>query len=109
MASKTTTDHDEIRTWAEARGGKPACVKGTGRKSDVGMLRLEFPDNPRANDEGLAEISWDDWFEAFDANGLALVYQEQTAEGKKSSFNKLVSRETASAGDHKSHAQGRSR
>ena len=27
--SKTTTDHDEIRRWAEERGGKPATVKGT--------------------------------------------------------------------------------
>jgi hypothetical protein len=25
--SKTTTDHDEIRRWAEERGGKPAKVK----------------------------------------------------------------------------------
>jgi len=28
--TKITTDHDEIRRWVEARGGKPATVKGTG-------------------------------------------------------------------------------
>ena len=38
-----TTDHDEIRRWAEERGAKPSCVKGTGGKRDTGMIRLDFP------------------------------------------------------------------
>jgi hypothetical protein len=33
------TDHDEIREWAEQRGARPACVTGTGRKGDTGMIR----------------------------------------------------------------------
>jgi hypothetical protein len=41
--SKTTTDHEEIQRWAEERNAQPACVKGTGRRGDVGMLRLDFP------------------------------------------------------------------
>ncbi len=44
-----TIDHDEIRGWAEARGGKPACVRGTGGRggrSDVGMIRLDVPTGP---------------------------------------------------------------
>jgi hypothetical protein len=36
-------DHDDIRTWAEARHAQPACVKRTGGKGDPGMIRLEFP------------------------------------------------------------------
>ena len=32
-SSKTTTDHDEIRRWAEERGGRPAHVKDTGSLS----------------------------------------------------------------------------
>jgi hypothetical protein len=28
--AKVTTDHDEIRKWAEARGGRPAAVRSTG-------------------------------------------------------------------------------
>jgi hypothetical protein len=90
--SKTTTDHDEIRRWAEERGGKPACVKGTGGKSDIGMIRLEFPGKPHANDDKLEPITWNEFFEKFDESGLALIYQEQTAEGERSNFNKLVSR-----------------
>ena len=28
--AQVTTDHDEIRKWAEARGGRPAAVRSTG-------------------------------------------------------------------------------
>lgn len=91
--SRTTTDHDEIRRWAEARGAKPACVKGTGGDGDPGMIRLDFPGY--SGSESLQHISWDEWFEAFDANGLALVYQDRTADGARSNFNKLIARETA--------------
>jgi len=88
-----TTDHDEIRRWAEDRGAKPACVKGTGDKGDVGMLRLDFPGY--TGEDKLQHITWEEWFEKFDERQLALLHQEETAEGKKSNFNKLVSRETA--------------
>jgi len=92
-----TTDHDEIQRWAEERGGKPACVQGTGGKGDIGMLRIEFPGKPNAKDAKLQPISWDDFFEKFDERGLALVYQDKTARGQKSNFNKLVSREQEDA------------
>jgi hypothetical protein len=39
-------------------------------------------------------ISWDDWFAKFDESGLALLFQEETAGGERSNFNKLVKRET---------------
>ncbi len=41
--SVTTTDHAAIKAWAEARGGRPAAVEGTGGGDDVGIIRLEFP------------------------------------------------------------------
>jgi len=88
--SKTTQDHDEIRQWAEQRGAVPSQVSSTGRKGETGILRFEFPDAKNADDSALNEISWDEFFEKFDASGLALVYQEKTAAGKKSNFNKLV-------------------
>jgi len=101
MASKTTTDVDEIREWATPHGGKPAAVAGTGKKGhDLGMLRLMFPDSKFADDENLREVTWDQWAEAFEANGLALVYDPA------SRFNKLVSRPTSSA--HTAHGHGQS-
>lgn len=93
--SKVTTRHEEIKNWAEERGAKPAKVKGTGDKQDVGIVRLNFPGY--SGGDSLEDISWDDFFEKFDENNLALVYQEKTSDGQKSNFNKLVSRETVNA------------
>jgi len=87
------TDPEEIRRWAEERGAKPTCVKGTGGGSDAGMIRLDFPGYSGA--ESLQPISWDDWFEELEEKNLALIVQETTADGQKSNFNKIVSRETA--------------
>jgi len=59
------------------------------------MIRLEFPGAPNSRDDKLQPIEWDEFFEKFDSNNLALVYQDKTARGQTSNFNKLVSRETA--------------
>jgi len=93
--SKTTTDHETIRRWAEERGGKPACVHGTGFQDDIRMIRLEFPRAPQSKDESLQEISWDEFFEKFEDSQLALLYEDRTSDGHRSNFNKLVSRENA--------------
>ncbi|HET8547287.1 MAG TPA: DUF892 family protein, partial [Bryobacteraceae bacterium] len=104
-AAHALTDHEEIREWAEERGASPACVRGTGGKGDVGMIRLDFPG---FTGEGkLQPISWDQWFQSFDENNLALLVQEQTARGQKSNFNKLVARETAQAGQRRSGGKAR--
>jgi len=100
--SKTTQDHDEIRRWAEARGAVPADVGSTEKKGQAGILRFEFPKAKNANDSALNEISWDEFFEKFDASGLALVYQEKTASGETSNFNKLVHPENAKPAARKS-------
>jgi len=91
--SNLTTDHDFIRRWAEERGAKPACVRGTGSRGDIGMLRLDFPGY--SGGRSLQPISWEDFFEKFEERKLALLYQDETARGQKSNFNKLVKRETA--------------
>ncbi len=91
--SHTTTDHDEIRRWAEQRNGRPARVPGTGKKGDAGLLRIDFREgDPDPGDDSLEELSWDEFFEKFEEKKLALLYQDKTAAGKPSTFNKLVSR-----------------
>ena len=103
--AKVTTDHDVIRQWAEARGGRPAAVRSTQSKEGTGVIRIEFSDAPNAKDDNLEEVSWDEFFEKFDELNLALLYQEETASGQRSNFNKLVGRETAEAREHgESHA-----
>jgi hypothetical protein len=86
-----TTDHDTIRRWAEKRGGHPATVKATAAKSEAGILRLDF----EPKDEGLAEVSWDDFFRKFDGEKLAFLHQDKTADGKVSRFHKFVDRAAA--------------
>jgi hypothetical protein len=87
--AKTTTDHDEIRRWVESRGGKPAHVTETGGGGDPGVLRIDFDEPGGDGDERLEEIPWDEWFQAFEENRLAFLYQDEG----DSRFNKLVSRD----------------
>src|SRR6185312_15754663 len=94
-ASRTLIDRDEIRQWAEQRGATPARVRGTGGDNDTGMIRLDFPGYSGA--QSLELIEWDDWFEKFEESRLALLVQDQTAQGERSNFNKLIGRETARA------------
>jgi hypothetical protein len=100
--SKTTQDHDEIRKWAEARGAVPAEVASTHTKGGPGILRFQFPDAPNQNDGNLREVSWEDFFDKFDGANLELVYQEKTAGGLTSNFNKLVHPDEEEHSRHKS-------
>jgi len=89
-ASYTTTDHDVIRAWAQARGGRPATVSGTEDSGQGGVLRIEFTDA----EDRLEDADWDEFFQVFDDRGLAFVYQEKTSDGETSRFNRLVSRDS---------------
>src|SRR5438067_429195 len=89
-SAEVTTDHQTIRRWVEARGGKPAHVKSTGSgANDPGILRIDFPgDGP---DPNLEPISWDQWFKAFDANRLGFLHENEP----NNRFNKLVDRDSS--------------
>ncbi len=92
-SGQTTTDHDEIREWVEQRGGHPATVKSRSRgREKAGILRIDFPGY--SGRESLEEISWEEFFDQFEESQLAFLYQDKTAGGKTSRFNKLVSRES---------------
>lgn len=82
--SNTTQDHDTIREWAESRDGHPAMVE---TKGEGGILRIDFGEP----EENLKQISWEEFFEIFDENGLSFLYQDKTAGGETSRFNKFVS------------------
>lgn len=108
--AKTTTDHDEIRHWAESHGGKPAVVRSThhqetgkkkGRKTGVGLLRLMFPKARQSDHDELEEIGWEEFFKQFDDSKLALLYEEG------SNFNKLIGRDTAEKREHGDHKAAR--
>ncbi|MGF6157272.1 hypothetical protein M2267_002531 [Ensifer sp. KUDG1] len=83
--AETTRDHEEIRRWVEARKGRPSRIKGA---AEDGILRIDFGDR----DEHLEPISWEEFFRIFDHNRLSFLYQDKTAEGGLSRFNKFVDR-----------------
>jgi hypothetical protein len=84
--ARATIDHDTIRSWVEARGGCPAHVRGTGEGDDPGILRIDFPGF--SGEQSLEPLSWDEFFEAFEDNELAFLFQDE----ENSRFSKLVSR-----------------
>ena len=88
--SNTTTNHNEIRRWVEERGGYPARVKGTEKGKSSGVLRIDYPGF--SGEDRLEEISWEEFFEGFEDNELAFLYQEKTSDGELSRFSKLIDR-----------------
>jgi hypothetical protein len=84
--TKTTKDHDEIRRWVEQHDGTPATVGGD--DDEVAVLRIDFPGG--AGSDRLRQTSWEEWFEKFDQEELAFLYQEQKADGEDSTFFKLI-------------------
>jgi hypothetical protein len=74
--TRTTTDHEEIRRWAEERGGRPAAVVDDSRDCNVaGGLRIDFPDYDSG--ETLKEITWAEFFDRFEEENLTFVFQEE--------------------------------
>ena len=82
--AQTTTDHETIRKWAEARDGRPARVKGTGDAKDAGLLRLDVG----KPEESLEAITWEEFFDKFEESELALPYEDEPDDR----LNKLVGR-----------------
>jgi hypothetical protein len=69
---KETTDHDEIRRWAECLGGKPQLWDGV-----IGV-RIDFPggidDDFIPADHQPRDVGWDDFFRLFDDRHLIFEY-----------------------------------
>ena len=99
--AETTTDHQEIRKWAESKGGKPAAVARTHKDGDVGIIRIMFPDAPNSEHGALTEISWDEFFKEFEDRDLALLYEPN------SMFSKIIGRDTADKRKHGDHKAAR--
>jgi hypothetical protein len=101
-SARATIDHDEIREWVESHGGTPAHVQSTGRGKSAGILRIDFPGF--SGEGSLEPLEWDEFFERFEEAQLAFLYQDKTASGRPSNFNKLVKRDSVEL----SPARGRS-
>ena len=67
MQQTFTTNHAEIRAWAQGRGGMPAILEGT----EAG-LRFDW-----GEDGDLMRIPWSDFFGIFEEQGLAFSHIEE--------------------------------
>ena len=85
-----TTDHDEIRGWVQAHHGAPARTAAT--TDTAGALHIDFA---AVRPGELEHISWEEWFTAFDAQGLALCYPDPHVRGGASAWFELVPRAAA--------------
>jgi hypothetical protein len=91
--SLATTHHEVIKRWAEERDATPATVEGTEHGDGLGVLRFDFG----GKDERLRHVSWDEWFETFDARRLNFIYQEERSDGRQSNFFRTESPEREDA------------
>jgi hypothetical protein len=90
-SAKTTTNHDEIRKWVEKRGGHPAVVSATENKGGGGLLRIDYDEAGGNDDDRLHRITWNEFFQIFDRNGIAFLYDPEG----ESRFSKFVQKESA--------------
>ena len=51
------------------------------------MLRFDFG----GDNEDLRHVSWDEWFDTFDARDLNFIQQEERSDGQQSNFFRLES------------------
>lgn len=94
---KYTIDQREIREWIEEHGGVPTVLTETSEDEEDGvesadMLHISFD----PNDPEMVEMEWEEFFERFDNDNLALVYDDITPEGTIPDFE-LVDRDIARA------------
>jgi len=68
-----TSDHDVIRQWADDRHATPATVESAEHDGSV-ELRIDFDFGNHLED--LKQVTWDEWFAAFDERGYEFVFQE---------------------------------
>src|SRR5690606_30602938 len=84
-SSDTTTNHETIQKWVEARDGRPSVIRTKGKG---GMLRIDVGEK----EANLEEVGSGEVFKIFDENKLALRYQRDTKGGETRRFNKFIDR-----------------
>ena len=94
----TLTDREAIRDWAAARMGFPAIVDVSAEAGTQPLLRIVF-DQAAYQDQDLQErpvnaggyelVEWDEWFEEFRKQELALVVAADRP-GVRDSFHQII-------------------
>ena len=94
----TLTDRETIRDWAAARMGAPAVIDTSPASGTQPMLRIVFDqiayqDQDRAeraaNSGGFELVEWDEWFDLFEKQNLALVVAKDVP-GRREQFHEII-------------------
>jgi len=88
---RRTIDLDEIRAWAEERGGVPAIAERAKDAEGGDLLRIVFDDT----EKHVREVPWEDFFAVFEANKLVFVYDAPVAGEPLSLEHEFAERTTA--------------
>ncbi len=88
-----TTNHAEIRSWAERHGFTPVEVAPFQHDSEPAMLAFATPDEVV---QQLRAMSWDQFFALFAVQNLALVYDVGTEKEAPTDFYELVNNRRSS-------------
>ena len=84
---KTTSDHAEIRKWAEGLGGKPTIIDHPVARADKLGIRIDFPgESHEMLQSETRPASWDEFFLILDEQGLLLSYEEEPHGGDPSDW-----------------------
>ena len=72
-----TTDHHMIRSWVSRWHGHPAVIHSADAVAagSGSILHIRFPKDP--DETSLKSISWDEFFERFEQEHLALEYLDE--------------------------------
>jgi hypothetical protein len=87
--TETTTDHDAIQEWVEGHGSTAAQVSEP-VGDDPGSLAVVPTD---IDDDSVDLLSWDEFFEIFEDEELAFVYQTDKDDPDEQWFCKFIHRE----------------
>ena len=78
--ARVTTDHKEIKKWAEKYGGKPQIIDDSQALADSVGIRIDFPgqtDDLFLPETKVRDVSWEEFFKKFDELNLAFIYKNE--------------------------------
>ncbi|HUH77161.1 MAG TPA: hypothetical protein VLZ53_07345 [Devosia sp.] len=92
--AKTLTSRQEIRQWAEARGGNPMLMDTPDGSGTRTLLQLTFGQHAINTDGnegpdrigGFHLVSWEEWFAALAEGHLAIRVSDDPSGGNEAEF-----------------------
>lgn len=93
--SKILTKAEDIRQWAEARGGYPMLMEVPSGTRSRTVMQIAFGQDALNSGEsqgqdrpgGFELVSWDDWIKALEEQKLALRVSDDPAGGREAEFD----------------------